>query len=90
MTNPTERSFSLDERHQLIFDDVAGIVDIARGCATRSVNSIMTAAYWLIGQYIVEFEQESRDRANYGEEIISCLSANFSARFGRGFSVCNL
>ena len=50
----------------------------------------MTAAYWLIGRYIVEFEQEGRERANYGEEIVGRLSADLSTRFGRGFSVRNL
>ncbi|MCY3630041.1 MAG: DUF1016 domain-containing protein [Rhodothermaceae bacterium] len=90
MTKSAKKSDSLDKRYQSVYDDVSGIVDIARGHAARSVNAIMTAAYWLIGQYIVEFEQRGRERANYGEEIIKRLSVDLSARFGRGFSVSNL
>ncbi len=90
MTKTAKKSDSLDKRYQSIYDDVSGVVDVARGHAARSINSIMTAAYWLIGQYIVEFEQEGRERAKYGEEIIIRLSVDLSARFGRGFSVRNL
>jgi len=90
MTNLTFKSDSLDERYQLVFGSVSGIVDVARGYTARSVNSIMTATYWMIGQYIVEFEQNGSEHANYGEEIIKRLSVDLTSRFGRGFSVTNL
>jgi len=50
----------------------------------------MTAAYWLIGQRIVEFEQGGQTRAGYGEELIERLAADLSARYGRGFSIRNV
>jgi len=90
MIKSAKKSDSLDKRYQSVYDDVSSIVDIARAHAARSVNSIMTEAYWLIGQHIVEIEQEGRERANYGEEIIERLSVDLSARFGRGGSVRNL
>ena len=90
MTKPPKKSDSLDKEYQSVYDDVSGIVNIAREHATRSVNSIMTASYWLIGRHIVEFEQDGRERASYGDEIIKRLSVDLSARFGRGFSVRNL
>ncbi len=90
MTNLNKKSDTLDQLYQLFFDDVSGIVNTARGYTARSVNSIMTATYLLIGQYIVEFEQNGHDRANYGEEVIRRLSSDLTARYGRGFSVRNL
>ena len=37
----------------------------------RSVNAVMTAAYWLIGQHIVEFEQAREESApNTGAALI--------------------
>lgn len=69
---------------------MANIVDVARGSAVRSVNAIMTATYWLIGQHIVEFEQSGKKRAHYGEAIVEDLAEDLSARFGRGFSVRNI
>ena len=70
--------------------DVAGILDAARRASARSVNSIMTAAYWLVGRRIVEYEQGGAERAEYGAELIQRLSGDLTARYGRGFSVSNL
>ncbi len=90
MTKPVKNTALLDERYETIFDDVASVIDVAQASAVRSVNAIMTAAYWLIGQYIVEFEQAGSKRANYGKEIVKRLATDLSARFGRGFSVSNI
>jgi len=90
MTELAKKSNSSDDQYQLIFKNVSGIIDTARGYTARSINSFMTATYWLIGQYIVEFEQNGSERAHYGEEIIKRLSVDLTARFGRGFSVRNL
>ena len=58
MKKPTIKAAQPDARYQSIFGDVSRIIDAARESAARSVNAVMTAAYWLIGQHIVEFEQE--------------------------------
>jgi predicted nuclease of restriction endonuclease-like (RecB) superfamily len=50
----------------------------------------MTATYWEIGRRIVEYEQQGKGRAEYGEELLERLSADLSARCGRGFSVRNV
>ena len=70
--------------------DVAGILDAARRSAARSVNSIMTAAYWLVGRRIAEYEQGGAERAGYGAELIRRLSVDLTASYGRGFSPRNL
>ena len=77
-------------RYQSIFGDVSRIIDAARRSAGRSVNAFMTSAYWLIGRHIVEFEQEGKERAGYGEEIIKQLSGDLTSRYGRGFSLRNV
>jgi predicted nuclease of restriction endonuclease-like (RecB) superfamily len=35
---------------------------------------------WLIGAYIVEFEQNGEDRATYGQQLLSCLSGDLRQR----------
>jgi predicted nuclease of restriction endonuclease-like (RecB) superfamily len=50
----------------------------------------MTATYWEIGRRIVKFEQQGQERAGYGEQILSKLSQDLTALFGRGFGVDNL
>ena len=90
MKKPTIKANKPDAQYQSIFGNVSRIIDAARGSAVRSVNAVMTAAYWLIGRHIVEFEQEGEKRADYGEEIIERLAADLSALYGRGFSIRNV
>lgn len=87
---PTTPAGPLDARYRTIFGDVSRIIDAARGEAARSVNAVMTAAYWLIGRHVVEFEQQGKRRAGYGEELLERLAADLSARYGRGFSTRNV
>lgn len=76
--------------YDAIFKDISGVLEATRHSAARSINRLMTAAYWLIGRRIVEFEQGGKERAQYGEELLSRLAADLTARFGRGFSRRNL
>ena len=76
--------------YQSLVDGISGVVEDARRTAVRSVNAAMTAAYWLIGRHIVEFEQGGRDRGEYGGKVVERLATDLSARYGRGFSVRNL
>jgi len=69
---------------------VVHLIDEARRTSARTVNALMTASYWLIGRYIVEFEQAGKTRAEYGAELLKRLAADLSRRYGRGFSKRNL
>lgn len=73
-----------------VLSGVVGLLDAARRASARVVNSIMTATYWEIGRRIVDHEQSGQERAAYGEEILTRLSADLTKRFGRGYSVDNL
>ncbi len=70
--------------------EVSSLLEAARRAAARSVNAVMTTAYWRIGQRLIEVEQGGADRAEYGTQLISRLSADLTARYGRGFSERNL
>ena len=76
--------------YEAVVGDVSQIIDAARDSAARSVNAAMTAAYWLIGRRIVEFEQAGEERAEYGAALIERLAEDLTRRFGRGFSRQNL
>jgi len=74
-------------------DFIAQIKDIiftARKKAYTAVNSAMVEAYWLMGERIVEEEQQGNERAAYGDEIIKTLSVELTKEFGKGFSERNL
>ncbi len=76
--------------YRVVYGDVSKIIDAARESAARSVNASMTAAYWLIGRRIVEFEQSGEERAEYGAALVERLAADLTGEFGRGFSRQNI
>ena len=90
MKKPIVKTDELDAQYQSIFGDVSSIIDEARQTAARSVNAVMTAAYWMIGQHIVEFEQGGKERAEYGTALVERLAVDLTERFGRGFSRQNI
>ncbi len=80
----------LDKRGSPLFDRVVTILEDARTRVSRTVNSAMVIAYWLIGREIVEEEQKGKRRAEYGKALIADLSRRLRERYGRGFSVPNV
>ena len=52
----------------------------------KQVNVALTLRNWLIGQYIVEYEQNGSDRAEYGRAMIARLSEKLRQRNLKGFS----
>ncbi|ROT44235.1 YhcG family protein [Pusillimonas sp. NJUB218] len=86
----TRQTTALPAGYAGIHGSIVELLNTARLAAARSVNALMTASYWEIGRRIVEAEQKGRRRAGYGEQLMERLSADLTARFGRGFSPDNL
>lgn len=42
--------------------------------AVNAVNQMLTIRNWLIGYYIVEFEQNGEDRAKYGDRLVETIA----------------
>lgn len=59
------------------FNDLASIVqtthDAVQSSAVKAINRMQTMRNWLIGYYIVEFEQNGKDRAEYGTQLLKKL-----------------
>ena len=51
--------------------------------ALKAVNVSLTVRNWLVGYYIVEFEQKGEDRAEYGSKLLSKLAE--SSKHIKGF-----
>ncbi len=69
---------------------IASVLENARKNAKTAVNLTMVYAYFEIGRIIVEEEQNGKNRAAYGKQILQELSEYLTAQFGKGFSVGNL
>ena len=78
------------EGYDSIVSELSDLIKSARRVSARSVNAVMTATYWEIGQRIVESEQRGKKRAGYGEALLERLVADLTAKFGRGFGARNL
>ncbi len=52
----------------------------AQSRAMGAINRFMTLRNWLIGAYIVEFEQCGEERASYGDKLLSKLENRISIR----------
>lgn len=76
--------------YQSLLDNIGGTLSDARSKLSREVNSVMVDAYWNIGRYIVEFEQNGNDRAEYGSNLLNRLSQDLTQKYGKGFSKSNL
>lgn len=66
------------------------VLNEAKQNISRTVNSTMVHAYWQVGKYIVEYEQQGKERAEYGKGVINELSNKLVDEFGNGFTITNL
>jgi predicted nuclease of restriction endonuclease-like (RecB) superfamily len=85
---PKASALSNDEN--CFMADISAILQEGRSRAYAAVNFAMTAAYWEVGKRIVEQEQHGKERAIYGEYLLTNLSCYLNKHFGKGFSYANL
>lgn len=59
---------------------IHSVQDALQEQAAHAVNLALTARNWLIGYYIVEFEQRGEDRAEYGEQLLKKLEISIKKK----------
>jgi hypothetical protein len=64
---------------ELLVDSIVQIHHQAQDFATKAVNVGLTLRNWLIGHRIVEFEQNGKDRAAYGERLLPQLAKRLAS-----------
>jgi len=78
------RSLRIDTPDCMHFTDLVSAVnkvsEMALQGACSAVNRMQTVRNWLIGKYIVEYEQDGKDRAKYGTGLLKSLEAKVNAR----------
>ncbi|MEO1401909.1 MAG: PDDEXK nuclease domain-containing protein [Cyanobacteria bacterium J06635_1] len=57
---------------------------------TRTVNHALSVRNWLIGAYIIEYEQNGLDRARYGDQLLERVAGDLRRFRIKGFSRTNL
>ena len=56
------------------------VQDVLQAQAAHAINLTLTARNWLVGYYIVEFEQNGEDRAKYGDNLINRLAKEINRK----------
>ena len=56
------------------------VQDVLQAQAAHAVNLSLTARNWLVGYYIVEYEQHGEDRAKYGDNLINRLAKDINRK----------
>jgi len=69
---------------------IRSVHDASQSRAGRIVNQSMNLRNWLIGAYIIEYEQGGEDRAEYGEGLLKALAKELKDRSLKGMSLPNL
>ena len=83
------------ENHQLspnnpMILEIRELLEKSRKNIAQQVNTELLTTYWNIGRIIVEYEQQSQLRAEYGKQTLKELSKELTREFGKGFSRSNL
>jgi hypothetical protein len=73
-----------------LYSKIADLLHTARQTVVHTVNQTMVYTYYEIGRMIVEDEQQGKERAAYGKQVLKELSKQLTANFGKGFSADNL
>lgn len=73
------------------FKSLIGSINVAHTTmqhyATSAVNQSLTIRNWLIGFYLVEYEQNGKDRAEYGKKLLASLEEVFKESGIKGLTV---
>jgi predicted nuclease of restriction endonuclease-like (RecB) superfamily len=77
-------------QYDALVNQIGDLLKHGKNEAAKAINSLLVKTYWQIGQYIVEFEQKGKAKADYGSELITNLSKDLTLLYGRGFSRSNL
>jgi predicted nuclease of restriction endonuclease-like (RecB) superfamily len=88
MTKP--KSFAVAVNEQSLYERISALLVTARQSVARGVDLIQVQTNFEIGRHIVEFEQQGKDRAEYGKLLLDNLSTRLSAEFGKGFGRSNI
>ena len=67
------KPIKLSDNYQNLLSQISETYVYGRQKATTAVNSNMIETYWKIGQYIVEFEQSGKIKADYGKALLNNL-----------------
>ena len=80
----------VEPEYELLVNNISTLWQEAKNNAALSVNTELLMANWHTGEYIDEYEQGGKAKAEYGKQLLVNLSKDLTLRNGKGFSRSNL
>lgn len=77
------------EISNVLFTDLAKIIEQGKTNLAKQVNSTITLVYWQVGYKINTHILENK-RAEYGKEIVSTVSNLLASKYGKSFELRNV
>jgi predicted nuclease of restriction endonuclease-like (RecB) superfamily len=69
-----------------LFENIKAVHETLQASVSKAINISITIRNWMIGYFIVEFEQNGEDRAAYGEKLLNKLEQQFSGSGIKGMN----
>lgn len=63
-----------------LLNQIQSVQTVLQNSTAHAINTGLTIRNWLIGYYIVEFEQNGNDRAQYGEKLLQNLEKRLTTK----------
>lgn len=73
-----------------LYQNSIELIKYARNITAKQVNNVQIMTYYSLGRWIVEVQQQGKQRAEYGKKITINLSQKLTEEFGKGFSESTL
>ena len=80
----------IDNTYNTLLRNIGELLNKGRKNAIQRVDNILVETYWNIGKQIIEFEQNGKEKAEYGTSLLKNLSTDLKNKYGKGFSKSNI
>ena len=72
--------------YSMLLDSIGNVIQNSKNEINSFVSKVLINTYWEIGKHIVKYEQKGSEKAEYGTFLLTKLSKDLKARYGKGFS----
>ena len=79
-----------DSEYEYLLQNVGDALSRGRQRVASYIGTQTVRTYWEIGKYIVEYEQNGNEKAEYGTNLLKRLSRDLTDRYGSGFGMSNV
>ncbi len=86
----SDKNEIMPNRYKQMLKKIGTILEEGRKRAYSAVNDVLVETYWNVGREIVEYEQEGKEKAEYGSALLDNISKDLKAKYGKGFSRRNV